>query len=154
MGAHWPRGARGFTITELMVVVAVLGILAVLGMPMFLTYWRAATLRAGAEEVATILNDARQFAISSNNTVCVTRNTVTTFQYHVGACGNAAYIGAGTDTNGDVRLSTAVQVTNDPQVTFTYLGAATPGGVYTLQNPVNGATQTVTVVTSGRITIP
>ena len=140
--------------TELMAVVAVIGILAVLAMPMFLTYWRAATLRAGAEEVATILNEARQTAISSNNTVCVTRSTVTTLQYHVGACGNAAYVGTGTDTNGDIRLTTAVQITNDPQVTFTYLGAATPGGIYTVQNPVNAATQTVTVVTSGRITIP
>ena len=139
---------------ELVVVIAVIGILAVLGLPMFVTYYRAATLRAGAEEVATILNDARQLAISSNNTVCIARNTVTTFQYHVGTCAAAVYIGAGTDTSGDVRLSTAVQITNDPGVTFTYLGAATPGGVYTVQNPVNGATQTVTVLTSGRITIP
>ena len=154
MGARGRAGTGGFTLMELVVVIAVIGILAVLGLPMFVTYYRAATLRAGAEELATILNDARQFAISSNNSVCITRDSVTTVRYHVGTCGAAAYVGTGTDTNGDVRLSTAVQITNDPQVTFTYLGAATPGGVYTVQNPVNGATQTVTVVTSGRITIP
>ena len=154
MGRSGRCGARGYSLTELAVVIAVIGILAVLGLPMFVTYLRAATLRAGSEEMATILNDARQLAISSNSTVCVTRTSATSLSYHVGACGNAAYVGAGTDTAGNVNLSTAVQVTTDPQVTFTYLGAATPGGVFTLQNPVNGATQTVTVLTSGRITIP
>jgi prepilin-type N-terminal cleavage/methylation domain-containing protein len=146
--------ARGYTLTELIVVIAVIGILAVLGLPMFLTYWRAATLRAGSEELVTVLNNARQLAISSNNIVCVTRSAATSVQYHVGSCGSAVYIGQNTDGNGNVNLATAVQIANDPRPIFTYLGAAPPGGVFTVQNPVNGSTRTVTVMASGRITTP
>jgi prepilin-type N-terminal cleavage/methylation domain-containing protein len=145
--------ARGFSMTELMVVVAVIGIIAVLGIPSFVTYWQSATLRAGAEELMTVLNDARQLAIASNTTVCVTAST-TTIQYHVGACGNAAYVGPGTDSSGNMRLASAVQITNDPQVAFTYLGGASTAGAYTVRNPVNNTTQTVTVTASGRITVP
>jgi type IV fimbrial biogenesis protein FimT len=144
---------RGFSMTELMVVVAVIGIIAVLGIPSFVTYWQGATLRAGAEELMTVLNGARQLAISSNGTVCVTTST-TTIQYHVGACGNAAYVGPGTDSSGNMRLSSAVQITNNPQVAFTYLGGASTAGAYTVRNPVNNTTQTVTVLASGRITVP
>jgi Tfp pilus assembly protein FimT len=123
-------------------------------LPTFITYWRTATLRAGSEELATILNNARQLAISSNNTVCVSTSGTTAVQYHVGTCGSAVYIGQGTDSTGAVTLASAVQIMNNPQVTFTYLGGASQSGAYTVQNPVNGSTQTVTVTTSGRITIP
>lgn len=145
--------ARGFSMIELMVILAVIGIVAAFALPSFLTYWQGATLRAGSEELMTVLNDARQLAIASNNTVCVTTAT-TTIQYHVGACGNATYVGPGTDNAGDIRLASAVQITNNPQVTFTYLGGASTSGVYNVQNPVNGTVQTVTVTASGRITIP
>jgi prepilin-type N-terminal cleavage/methylation domain-containing protein len=148
-----PGDASGFTMAELIVVVAIIGILAAFALPMFLSYYQGATLRAGSEEVFTILNTARQLAISSNSTVCVT-TTTTSAQYHVGACGNAAYVGPGTDSAGNITLTTAVQITNNPQVAFSYLGGAITSGVYSVRNPADGRTQTVTVTASGRITVP
>jgi len=145
--------ARGFSLVELMVILAVVGIVAAFAFPSFVTYWQGATLRAGSEELATVLNNARQLAITSNNTVCVTATT-TTIQYHVGACGNATYIGPGTDNAGNIKLTSAVQITNNPQVAFTYLGGASTSGVYNVRNAVNNTVQTVTVTASGRITIP
>jgi len=147
------RDVRGFTMIELMVLIAIIGIVSAFGLPSFVTYWQSATLRAGSEELMTVLNDARQLAISSNTTVCVTTAT-TTIQYHVGACGNAAYVGPGTDSSGNIRLASAVQITNNPQVAFTYLGGASTSGVFTVRNPVNSTTQTVTVTASGRIRMP
>ncbi len=147
------RSTAGFSMAELSVVLVVIGILTAVGLPEFLSYWQRATLRAGAEEVATVLNGARQLAITSNSTVCVTAAT-TTLQYHVGACGNATYVGPGTNAAGDIILATGVRVANNPLVTFTYLGGAGTNGVYTVTNPVNNTTQTVTVSVSGRITIP
>ena len=41
--------SRGFTMIELTVVVAVLGIIAALSIPTLWTYLRTATLRAGAK---------------------------------------------------------------------------------------------------------
>ena len=145
--------ARGFSLVELMVILAVIGIVAAFAVPSFVTYWQGATLRAGSEELVTVLNNARQLAITSNNTVCVT-STTTTIQYHVGACANATYIGPGTDNSGNIKLTSPVQITNNPPVTFTYLGGAGVSGVYTVRNAVNNTVQTVTVTASGRITIP
>jgi prepilin-type N-terminal cleavage/methylation domain-containing protein len=144
---------RGFSMVELLVILAVIGIVSAFALPSFLTYWQGATLRAGAEELVTVLNEARQLAITSNNTVCVT-TTTTTIQYHVGACGNATFIGPGTDSSGNIKLTSAVQITNNPQVTFTYLGGAGASGIFSVRNPVNSTTQTVSVTPSGRITIP
>ena len=47
---------RGFSMVEPLVIVAVIGITAVLGYPYVTTYLQAATLRAGAQELATIIN--------------------------------------------------------------------------------------------------
>jgi type IV fimbrial biogenesis protein FimT len=145
--------ARGFSMVELLVLVAIIGIVSAFALPSFVTYWQGATLRAGAEELMTVLNDARQLAIAQNNSVCVTTST-TTIQYHVGTCGAATYVGPGTDTSGNKRLASAVRITTDPQVVFTYLGGASTAGSYSVQNPVNNTVQTVTVTASGRITIP
>ena len=61
---------------------------------------------------------------------------------------------AGTDNSGNIKLTSAVQITNNPQVAFTYLGGASTSGVYNVRNAVNNTVQTVTVTASGRITIP
>ena len=78
-------GQRGLTVVELTVVVAFLAVAAT-GVPSLWTYLRTATLRAGAEEMAAVLNGARHLAIRMNTTVCVT-NDGSRVQYHVGTCG-------------------------------------------------------------------
>ena len=61
--------SRGFTMIELIVAFALIGILSAAAVPSFLTYWQSATLKAGAEELAGILNKGRQLAINTNNFV-------------------------------------------------------------------------------------
>lgn len=145
--------SRGISLAELLVVVAVIGIVTAMSAPMFLSYWRSATLNGGAQELRTILNRARSVAISQNTTVCVKRST-TKVQFLTGGCAGTVWTGPGTDGNGLFTLQNGVTVTTDPQVVFNYLGAATTAGSYTVQNPVNNATTTVTVALSGRVTIP
>jgi prepilin-type N-terminal cleavage/methylation domain-containing protein len=147
------RNARGFTMMELIVVCVVIGIMSAIALPMFLSYYRSAILRAGAEEVMVILNDGRQLAINQNTTVCVSAST-TSLQFHIGSCASATYTGPGTDSSGNIKFQSPVQITNNPGVTFSYLGGATVSGSYTVQNPVNSATMTVTVNAAGRISIP
>ena len=139
---------------ELVVVVAIIGIIMAVSTPVFLSYWRTSTLRAGAEELSAILNGARMLAIKENTNVCVT-NTGTAARYHVApaACGGTAWTGVGTDSAGNFRLANNVAVTGGVNVTFTYLGAAAPAGTFTVTNPVDGRTMNVIVASTGRVRI-
>jgi Tfp pilus assembly protein FimT len=147
-------------VIELVVVVAIIGIIIAVSMPLFLSYWRASTLKAGAEEMAAILNSARQLAIKENTTVCV-RNDGTRVQYHikppppsiVAVCEAAAWTGVGTDGSGNMRLANNVTVSGGTNVVFTYLGAASTAGTYTVTNPVDGRTMSVIVASTGRVRI-
>ncbi len=147
---------RGISLAELMIVMSIIGVMAVLAFPLLMTYWRASTLEAGARELQSVLNDARQLAIKENTNVCVT-NDGTRVQLHVGTgnpCGGTAWTGPGTDASGWIRLANSVQVTGSTaNVTFTYLGAASPAGTFTVRNPADGQTVCVVVATSGRLTI-
>ena len=70
-------------------------------------------------------------------------------------CAGTVWTGPGTDANGWFTLQNNVQISSaTANVVFNFMGAATTGGVYTVQNPMDNATQTVTVSLPGRITIP
>ena len=135
---------RGFSVAELIAIVAVVGVLFALGIPTFVSAWRASAVRAGAEEVATLLNGARQLALNRNEPVCVTLGAGTV-QYHPGTC-------VATPVT-QVRLASNVTVAANQNVVFNYLGAATPGALYTVTNPQDGRTLSVNVTPSGRVNI-
>ena len=68
---------RGFGLAELIVVLAVIGLLAALAMPSMLGYWRSATISAGAAEMASILNRGRAGLISLSNGLQISGGTAT-----------------------------------------------------------------------------
>ncbi len=151
------RRCGGFTLTELMVTVAVIGVVALAGVPYFLTYLQASKLRGGAEELATVLNQARQLAIRNNTFVCVQRQSGTNrvrFLLGNSGCTGTTFTGVGTRSNGDIDLADNVEVSaTTANVVFNYLGAATSPGTFTVRNPTNNRTLSVIVASSGRVTI-
>jgi type II secretion system protein H len=142
----------GFSAAELLVVMAIVGIIAATSVPWMITYWRAATLRAGAEELAAGLNRARQLAISQNQSVCV-EVTGGGYRLRMGGCGAAIWIGLGTRANGFFALANNITVAANANPVFDYLGAAAPAATFTVTNPQGGATRTVVVSASGRVRI-
>lgn len=148
---------RGFTLAELMVVVGVIGLLTVAGAPYFITYWQTSKLRAGAEELATIVNQARQIAITNNTYACVKQvsNNVQIFQGTSSTCtGGSVWTGPGTDGSGNITLTEGLQVSAaTASVVFNYLGAAPQVGTYTVLNPTNGRTLFVKLASTGRVCI-
>ena len=131
-------------------VAAMIGLLAVLATPTFLSYWRSSTLGAGAGELAAAVNLGRQVAISRNTTVCV-QVSGTSVVMRTGGCGGTLWTGPGTDGSGVIRLANTLQVSSGGNVVFTGLGAAS--GSFTVTNPVDGATLNVVVSTSGRVAV-
>lgn len=149
---------RGYTMTELLVVVAVIAITIGVSIPTLWTYYRSAALRGAAEQTVSLLNNARQLAIRLNTTVCVTVDG-SGMQYHVGTCVAPAYTGAGTSSTGYMTLDPGLTLGGDSNLCFNYLGAGatTPGpcinaGTLTITRS-QGGTISVVMATTGRVRI-
>ena len=145
--------------TEIVVVVAIIGAIMAVSVPTLWTYFRTAALRAGAEEVVTVLNGARQLAIRMNTIVCVTNDT-TSVRYRLGTCGGVVWTGPGTDSAGNVRLSNGIRVAAPNTLCYSYLGAGTftpapcaNSATFIVTNPNGGATMNVVVATTGQARI-
>lgn len=145
-------GRRGFSVIELLVVIAIIGLLTVTLVPSMITYWRSATLKAGAEELAAGLNRARQLAIAQSRRVCV-EVVGNRYRYWLNGCGGTSWTEPGSDLTGFFGLSNNVGVTTNVNPVFDYLGAANPGATLTVTNPGGGVTLTVVVSVSGRVRI-
>lgn len=144
---------KGWSLAELLVVIAVIMLLAAIAIPFFLTYLQSSTVRAGALEMRTALNQGKQLAITRRQNICV-QPVGNGYQFQPNACGSPPLILAGADGAGTFRLQNNVVVTvNTVAPVFTPLGNAAPAGQLSVTGP-GGGTLTVTVSAAGRITTP
>ena len=150
---------RGFTMAEMVVVIAILAILAAVSVPSLWAYVRTAALRARSRGARGRPQRCPAAGHPLNTTVCVT-NDGARARYHVGTCGGAAWTGVGTDADGTIRLANGVSVSGSGNLCFNYLGAgsATPtpcaaNGTLTVANPAGGGTMSVIMATTGRVRI-
>ncbi len=141
---------------ELLVVAAVIGILALIVIPWWITYVPAATVTAAARQVQSGLNQARMLAISTRQSICV-QVVPGGYQFRQGNC--AALLPAttqplGADATGTFRPFTSNNIAlAGPSPVFTQFGTASQAAVLTVTGP-QARTMTVTVQLSGRVTIP
>jgi type IV fimbrial biogenesis protein FimT len=147
------RGQSGFSLYELLITVAVIGILAFVAIPFLLTYLQSATVNWASREIQSALNRAKMLAVTTRQNICV--QVVTGgYRFRTGNCAGATWRGPGTDAAGTFRLRDSVTVSNtgsDP--IFTPFGIASQTGTFTV-NSSSGQTRTVTVLSTGRVTIP
>src|SRR5262249_8858041 len=68
---RWNIREAGYTLAEMALAMAIIGLMAVLATPTFLRYYQASRLKAAAEEVAAFINQGRQLGIRENVGVCV-----------------------------------------------------------------------------------
>ena len=144
------RGQNGFSLPELIVSLAVVGLLATFSTPYFLGYYRTAQVRGAASDIAAYLNRGRQIALQRNTNVCV-NITASTIRYNLGGCGGAAWIGPGTDAAGNINTPDYITLTTTANPVFNYLGAATPAATYTVSRGTYSLT--VSVSASGRVLV-
>jgi Tfp pilus assembly protein FimT len=126
-----------------------------MAIPSFVSYYQAATLKSGAQQFAALINHGREIAIKENGNVCVKLSSPTQMMYALNSCAGTAWVGPSTDAAGHINLPSrisAVAPANPP--IFNYVGSALPAGSFTLTNIDTGATLTVSVAASGRVTIP
>lgn len=143
---------RGFGIIELVVVMGLMAILATLAVPNMLRYYQTSSLNAGASEFASVLNRARQLAITTNTPVCV-EVTGTNVQLRTVTCAGTVWAGAGTASTGVIRLSNGLQVASAANAIFTSLGGASTTATYTVTDPKSTKTRSVAVASTGRVVV-
>ena len=144
-------GSTGFSISELLVCISVLGAMATIALPTAWTYLPAAAASGGAREIRAILSQARMVAITTRQNICV-RTVAGGFQLLQGSCAGAAWIGPDTSATGVIALSNDVTFSG-PAPVFTAFGTASTSGVVTVSHG-SGTSLTVTVQPSGQVTIP
>src|SRR5689334_4500770 len=102
---EWTRAA-GFTIVELVVLVAVISILCAIGFPLYLSYSRAQETDSAARVVVVALNQARQLAVTRGISFSIETQTNPSNRMRfcsgtaVPCPGGQVYKGAETDGNG------------------------------------------------------
>jgi prepilin-type N-terminal cleavage/methylation domain-containing protein len=150
--------AAGFTMAELLVVVAVIGVTVGVAIPSLWTYYRSAALRSGGEQTVAILNSARQMAIRLNSTFCVTYDA-TGLQYHKDTCASGGYAVSGTtDAAGYMYLPSGLSLSGTNNFCFGYLGAApsplpagcNSNGTLTVTRAAGGSINVI-VASTGRV---
>jgi prepilin-type N-terminal cleavage/methylation domain-containing protein len=149
-----PVREAGFSIAELVVVIAVIGVLSVISVPFFLSYYQAAAARADVQQVITLFNQARELAIRQNDVVCVSMPTNSKMAFLLSSCAGTAWTGAGTDSAGNINLPRGFTIGPLNNVTFNYLGAAGAATTYTMTNSTTGHTSTISIALTGRVTSP
>jgi len=153
-GADRSEKNSGFSVPELVVVVAVIGVLFLVMIPFFLNYYQGAAARADAQQIVTLLNQARELAIKQNDSVCVTFPSSSQMALLLGGCGGTAWVGPGTDGAGTIKLPPGFTISPLNPLTFNYLGAAGAATSYTMTNTTTGGTMTISVALTGRVTSP
>ena len=143
------RGSRGFSLAELTVIMAVIGSLCVLSLPMFLSYYQSAQVRAAASDVVSQLNLGRQMAIQLNDNVRVSIGT-TALQYFRVSTG-VLLTGPTTDSSGYTADHDGITLSTTANPIFSNLGAANPGATITVTR--GSRTLRVTVLPSGRVSV-
>ena len=145
----------GNGLSELLVVVAISGLVILVGVPMVLSYHHNAQNTTGAQHIRTVLNQARQIAIDQKTFVCVQVPTPTQMSFYANStCTGDPWVGTITDAEGKITLQPGFTVSASASPVFDYLGRALPGATYTVTNGTTASTLTVSVATSGRVTIP
>jgi prepilin-type N-terminal cleavage/methylation domain-containing protein len=142
----------GFSLAELIAVLAVAALLTGLAMPQALSYLRSAKLRGAAEQIATALRLARQLAITRNQSVCV-QTTAAALRYRIAGCAGLTWTGPGTDASGNIPAPAGVSLSATASPVFSHLGSASPAATYTVADPQSARQLHVTVAASGRVSV-
>jgi Tfp pilus assembly protein FimT len=136
-----------------MVAIAVVGIISVGAIPQFVTFLRAMQTRGASQELATVLQQARELAIARNTNYRVEIEPDNNRLRFVRTSDNVVWTGPGTDAQGYRRLVNQARLTNvTANPTFNPLGTA-GGGTITVQNSQGTSSLNVVVSSAGRVRI-
>jgi Tfp pilus assembly protein FimT len=154
------QDSPGFSLIEIVVIMAVIGAIALLSIPTFVTFMQAQRTQGAARQLVALLNQARQLAITRNTFFSVeVQSTPQGAQVRfcwdsVTPCPTAnVWTGPGTGAGGWMTFPNQDRIPVAPPITFSSLGAATSAGTLRVQNAEGTSCLDVVVSPAGRIRI-
>ena len=142
----------GFSLAELSVILAVIGVLFSLSLPAFLNYYQTAQIRGAAADVASYMNQGRQLAIQMNCSVAVqVAATGISYTRQANCQTPGVWTGPGTDAAGNIPAPDGITLATSATPIFTNLGAAAPAATLTVTH--GSSSLSVLVSASGRVTV-
>jgi len=140
--------SRGFSLAELLVVLALIGIITAMGIPFVNEQLRIAEVRSAADELGVHLRAARMIAVSHHKDIVVTVSA--------DPANTVSYEG----TEGDTRTITMpgrVKIKSGSTATITFHsdGSSGASSTVTAESAVSNATErwTLTVSTVGLVSV-
>ena len=132
------KSEEGFTLTEMMITVLIIGIIAVLSVPNFARFIHTWKLTGDADRFASTLRTARAAAVTKNlGTVFTFDKSNGSFFYFEDANGNGA-LDDGEYRSATHRLASGVvfaaYTLSNPTLTFGAMGNTRESGTITLRN--------------------
>ena len=120
------RRARGFSVLEVMVVVAIIGILLSMGVPSFFTYTQNLQIRSAAEQITAGMNIAKNEAIRRNVTVQFALDTGTAWRINLASDANGIPLQTRNANEGSVNVTRDVLPDQAYAITFNGMGRVSP----------------------------
>ncbi len=147
------RAQAGFSLLEILLVIAILAIIAMFVFTSMISYARFEQLRASTTELETLINETRQRTLSAESTgrygLYFATSSVVFFEGD-GYTGNNPT--NATTTFVGLTLSTNFPGTTTKQIIFTRLtGTPSATGTITLTQSVTNSTTSLTIVPSGLV---
>lgn len=150
---------KGFTLIELAVVMAVIGILGAIGVTAFVDYSRTQTLQTAANDLTLTLNVAKQNSLSQlkNLSLCASASTLNGYKVVItnSTTYNLNMVCSGTDINISTK-SLPANITFSSATPASFFFPVLKGGVTIAGSPTItltgfGKTKSVTVTNAGII---
>jgi type IV fimbrial biogenesis protein FimU len=151
------KNRKGFTLTEVVVTLSILGIMTAISIPSYLSWLPRHRLQTSARQIYDDLNLAKIRAVRANIDSCITFNIGGNGNYTVflDVNGDSTYTnGVDTLIKGPVTLENGVNITAANTCGFNNRGMSTAVGAtqVSLTNPT-GVVTNVIVNTVGNITV-